>query len=207
MRSIPRFIKQICSDFQDYNMSTLQVLIRLNSLWVAATYPFGDKGRNLSIHYASEISRCIAPQIRLGNRAEIRKRAWLNTWLNLGTEDPCALKITIEDDCRIGERCTISAKNSIHLERGVVLASDVLVIDHNHAYEDATRPIRLQGVTPGGRIRIGEACRIGEGAAIIGTRGELILGRNCVVAPRAVVTRSFPPNSVISGNPASCLKH
>jgi acetyltransferase-like isoleucine patch superfamily enzyme len=33
-----------------------------------------------------------------------------------------------------------------------------------------------------------------------------VLGRNCVVAANAVVTRSFPPYSVIFGDPARVIK-
>jgi acetyltransferase-like isoleucine patch superfamily enzyme len=80
-----------------------------------------------------------------------------------------------------------------------------LLMDHAHAYEDVTNPIKVQGTTPGGRIRIEEGCRIGRGAAILCDKGELVLGRNCIVAPRAVISRSFPPNSVISGNPGRVL--
>jgi acetyltransferase-like isoleucine patch superfamily enzyme len=179
-----------------------RVLTKLNSVWVAATYPFAGKSRDLSLHYASEISRRLATRIRLGNRVEIGK----HTWLHLGMEGAHEIKITMEDGCRIAARCTITAKNSIYLERDVVLGSDVLVMDHNHAYEDVSTPIKRQGPTPGGRIRIGEGCRIGQGAAVLCDRGELVLGRNCVVAAGAVVTRSFPPDSVLSGNPARAVQ-
>ncbi len=175
-----------------------QVMTKLYTLWACATYPFAARGRNLSLHYASEISRCVATRMSLGNRVQIEK----HTWLTLGMEGPHELKIIIEDDCQIGARCSITAKNNIRLDRGVILESDVLLMDHAHAYEDVTNPIKVQGPTPGGRIRIEEGCRIGQGAAILCDKGELVLGRNCIVTPRAVISRSFPPNSVISGNPA-----
>jgi acetyltransferase-like isoleucine patch superfamily enzyme len=177
-----------------------RVLTKLNSLWVSATYPFA--GRNLSLHYASDISRRLASHIRLGSRVEIGKHTWLST----GSEDNHEIRVTIEDDCCIGARCTISAKNSIHLERDVVLASDVLIIDNNHAYEDVATPIAQQGTTPGGTIRVEEGCRIGSGVAVVCEKGELILGRNSIVAPRSVITRSFPPHSVLSGNPARIVR-
>jgi acetyltransferase-like isoleucine patch superfamily enzyme len=79
-------------------------------------------------------------------------------------------------------------------------------MDHSHAYEDITVPIREQGVTEGGRIRIGQGSWIGFGAAIVCPKGELTLGRNCVVGANSVVTRSFPPYSVIAGNPAKVVK-
>lgn len=191
-------LHQASAGFDDHEGFFSRVLTKLNSLWVSVTYPFASCGRNLSLHYASEISRTLATRIQLGTRVAIGK----HTWFHLGMEGEHTIKIAIEQDCRIGARCTMSAKNSVHLERNVMLASDVLVMDHNHAYEDVTTAIWRQGPTPGGRIRIGEGCRIGQGAAILCDKGDLVLGQNCEVAPGAVVTRSFPADSVISGNPA-----
>ena len=201
-----RSIHQTRSDFEDRERFFSRVLTKLNSMWVDKTYPFAAKGRNVSLHYASEISRSLAPHFRLGNRVEIGRDAWFHTWCTACTESRHAVKFEIEDDCRVGARCTITAENSIHLERGVVLEPDVLITDHAHAYQDVSRPISLQGATPGGRIRIQEGCRIGRGAAILCEKGELVLGRNCVVAPGAVVARSFPAGSMLSGNPARAIR-
>lgn len=201
MKSMPRPIHETRSDSEDRDGFFSRILTKLNSLWVSATYPFARKGRNMSLHYGSDISRRLAPLIRLGNRVEIGNRAWLSH----GWEDN-EIKITIDDDCRIGARCTISAKNSIHIERDVILGSDVLLIDNNHVYEAVTTPISQQGTSAGGRIRIREGCRIGHGVAILCERGELVVGRNCVVSPGAVVLRSSPPDSVLSGNPARVVQ-
>lgn len=202
MRRKLRPIHQASVGFADREGLFSRVLTKLNSLWVRATYPFAGKGRKLSLHYASEISRCLAPRIRLGHCVQIGK----HTWFHLGMDDAHEVKITIEDNCRIGPRCTISAKNSIYLEHDVVVAADVLVMDHGHAYQDPSKPISAQGATQGGRIRIKERCRIGQGAVVLCDKGELVLGQNCVVAEGAVVTRSFPSDSVLSGNPARVVQ-
>lgn len=177
-------------------------LTKLYTLWLSATYPFASIGRNLSIHYTCRLNRAKAPQIKLGSSVVIKKDAWLNViWEAIG--EP---KIIIEDNCRIGARSIISAKNCIHLERDVTLDSSVLIMDHSHGYEDISRPCREQFPPPGGRIRIGEGCRIGHGAAVVCPRGELVLGPNCVVLPNSLVTASAPPYSVISGNPARVIE-
>jgi acetyltransferase-like isoleucine patch superfamily enzyme len=183
-----------------------RILTKLHSLWVTSTYPFAGKGRKISLHYASEISRTFAPLIRLGNRVEVGKHTWFHTWYTPGLSGIQDVKITIEDDCLIAPRCTITAKNSIHFEHGVILGSDALIMDHNHAYENVGLPIKDQGCTLGGRIRIQEGCRIGNGVVILCDKGELVLGRNCVVTPGAVIYRSFPPDSVVSGNPARAMQ-
>lgn len=69
-----------------------RVLTKLNSLWVSATFPFAGRGRSLSLHYASDISRRLAARILLGNRVEIGKHTWLST----GSEDNNELQVTIE---------------------------------------------------------------------------------------------------------------
>lgn len=172
---------------------------KLHSWWVRSTYPFASSGRNLSMHRTALLSRRVAQGIEIGNNVIIRNHAWINTF---GLDGPDDVKIRIGDECVINAQCVISAKNSIHLERGVMLSMCSLVMDHNHAYEDTDRLILNQGLTEGGRIVIEEGCWIGHGAAIVCNEGELVIGRNSVVGSNALVTRSFPPNSVIVGNPA-----
>jgi acetyltransferase-like isoleucine patch superfamily enzyme len=144
----------------------------------------------------------MAPRIKLGSSVIMGK----DVWLNIIPEAPCEVIIVIDDNCRLAARTWISAKNHIHVERDVHLGPSVLIMDHGHAYENPNVPINKQVATPGGRIRIERGCRIGQGAVILCTRGELVLGQNCVVAPNAVVLRSAPPYSVISGNPARVVE-
>jgi acetyltransferase-like isoleucine patch superfamily enzyme len=98
------------------------------------------------------------------------------------------------------------AKNSIHIERDVLIGQSVLIMDHDDVPEDATVSSSGYGLKEGGRIRIGQGSWIGYRAAIVCRSGELVLGRNCVVGANAVVTRSFPPYSVIFGNPAKVIR-
>lgn len=175
-----------------------RVMSKLYSRWIVALYPFATRGNKLTIHFPFRLDRREANQISLGNSVTLGKDAWLNT---VG-ENNGDVKIVIEDNCNIGARDIFSARNSIHIERDVMIATSVLIQDHHHAYEDVTLPISQQGVTSGGRIRIGQGSWIGQGAAIVCNEGELVIGANCVVGSNALVTRSFPPNSVIIGNPA-----
>lgn len=180
-------------------------LTKLYSIWVSLAYPFASKGHDLSIHYTAILRRTAAHRIKLGSSVIIGKDAWIN--IPTPPEERGEPVIVIDDNCRIGRNCQVSGKNCIHLERDVILSPSVLVVDHNHAYEDVTVPICEQGITEGGRVRIGQGSWIGFGAAVICPKGELTLGHNCVVGANSVVLRSFPPYSVVAGNPARMVKH
>jgi len=184
--------------FEDPLSYVSRAATKLFSWWVLATYPFASIGRRVSLHYTCRLSRRAANQISLGHAVCLGKDAWLNTVGETSAEP----KIVIGDNCNIGARDIFSAQNLICIEDDVMIATSVLIQDHHHAYEDVSLPISQQGVTPGGRIRIERGCWIGQGAAIVCNEGELVIGRNCVIGSNALITRSFPPYSVIVGNPA-----
>ena len=90
--------------------------------------------------------------------------------------------LTIGDDCIIGQYF------SCHPE--------------NHHFSDGNTLIRHQGVSRKGII-IGNNCWIGSKVTIL---DGVEIGDGCVIAAGAVVTTSFPANSVIGGVPAKLLK-
>jgi acetyltransferase-like isoleucine patch superfamily enzyme len=177
---------------------------KLHSMWLALTYPFASLGSNVSLHRSCDLARSVARWIAIGNSVQLRKDVWVNIPIVPSTDAPV---IILEDGCKIGCRSVISAKNRVSLGRGTILAPSVLIMDHNHAFEDVTAPIGEQGATEGGTIRIEEGCWIGFGAAIVCGQGELVIGRNSVVGANAMVSRSVPAYSVVTGNPARVVKH
>lgn len=180
-----------------------RALTKLYSAWVRLTYPFAAIGRKVSIHYTCRLKRPTAHLVKLGNSVIFGKDAWLVVSIMKAMKEPA---IVIDDSVIINDRVQISATNSIHIERDVIISAAVLIQDHNHGYEDVTKPVREQPITEGGRIRIEQGSFVGRGAAIICTKGELVVGRNCVIAANAVVLRSCPPYSVVFGNPARVVR-
>ena len=179
-----------------------RILNKLHSTWLRFAYPFASLGARVSIHYSCDVRNPWL--IQIGNRVIVDKDVWLHPVLP--EEEKSGPTIILDDGCLIARRCQISARNCVHIERDVLLSASVLITDNSHEYEGADTRIKDQGFMPGGRVRIGEGCWIGHGAAIVCTQGELVLGRNCVVSANAVVTRSFPPFSVIAGNPARVVR-
>lgn len=172
----------------------------LYSAWVRTTYPFASLGRGVTFHYTWDFRRYAAHRVKLGNDVEIGKDVHFGVYCPNGEKgDPM---LVIDDGCIINRRVQFSAKNCIHVEAHVVISASSLIMDHNHEFDDATLPIKAQGLSAGGTIRIEKGCWIGHGAAIVCNQGELVLGRNTVVAANALVTKSCPPHSVLIGNPA-----
>ena len=193
---------RIYTDYSDPLGLIARARTKFHTLWLSLSYPFASLGVQVSIHHSVDLQRPMARRIRLGNRVVIGKDAWLNV-LDHEKDQPAVI---VDDDCVVARRCQISAKNCIHLEYGVILSASAILMDHNHAFEDVSLAIREQGATDGGVIRIERGCWIGHGAAIVCDSGELVIGRNSVVAANALVTRSFPAYSVIAGNPARVVK-
>jgi acetyltransferase-like isoleucine patch superfamily enzyme len=178
------------------------VLNKLFTIWVRATHPFASIGKDVIFDYTCKLQN--TGLIALGSFVVVGKDAWVHADPSPMNESSPAL--TIGNNCYIGRRSHIAAANRIDIGHDVIISASVLMEDRGHAFSDVTRPIREQGFTHGGTIRIGAGSWIGQGAIIICSSGELALGRNCVVAANAVVTRSAPDYSVLSGNPARIVR-
>ena len=181
----------------------IRISNRLRTWWMKTNYPFASVGKDFYAHYSLNLRRSISPYVQIGDSVLLDHEVWINI--------PVApahggAAVIFDDGVKIGRRCMITAANRIHFERDVILGPQVLVMDHNHAFEDINVPIKYQGITSGGTVRIEEGCWIGYGAVILCSKGELVIGRHSVVGANAVVSRSIPPNSVVSGNPARVVK-
>jgi acetyltransferase-like isoleucine patch superfamily enzyme len=178
-------------------------LTKARTIWMQRTYPFAGFGRGVSIHYSCDIRRSAASRIRIGNSVYIAPGTWLNIPEPAIDAEPA---IILENGCKIGRRCMISAKNRVHLEEDVLFGPSVLITDHSHEFSDPEMPIHAQGLTDGGTVLIERNCWLGHGAAVICTSGDLSVGRNSIIGANSVVTSSVPPFSVVTGNPARVVR-
>ena len=174
-----------------------------NSIWLGLTYPFGEFGRRVSIHYTCDIDRSYSHKIRIGNSVLLDREVWVNVPV---VSDGLKPSIIIGAGSNIGRRSVISAINHIEIRENVLLAPAVFVTDHNHEYSNPRVPIMSQGVSGGGTVTIEENCWLGYGSMVLSGSGDVVIGRNSVVAAYAVVTGSCPPFSVLVGCPARVVK-
>lgn len=136
--------------------------------------------------------------MRIGSRVHLQDRVWLNV-----VSDLSAVSLSIGDDCDLGRGCFLSAHTSVILEKSVLLAPNVCISDHSHAFDDPTRPIIAQGITEPKPVRIGTGTWIGINAVIL---PGVTIGRNCVIGANSVVNRDIPDYSVAAGSPARIIK-
>nr|ABH03006.1 SpaU [Spirochaeta aurantia] len=140
--------------------------------------------------------------IRIGQRVHINKGLFLGAY---GPADRRG-QIVIGDDVVINYDCQVTACNSVTIGKGVLMGSRVLVTDHGHgdvSPEALALPPMERELVSKGPVVIGDHCWIGSGVAIL---PGVTLGESSVVGANAVVTRSFPPRSVIGGNPARLIR-
>ena len=110
--------------------------------------------------------------------------------------------ITIGRNCFLGEYNVIRGQGGVHIGNDVYTGPMVQMVAVNHVYQDATRPIREQGITAQG-IVIEDDVWIGANATIV---DGVTIGKGSIIGAGSVVTRDIPPYSIAVGTPAQPVK-
>ncbi|HEY1832933.1 MAG TPA: acyltransferase [Solirubrobacteraceae bacterium] len=144
---------------------------------------------------------CPKVTLEIGPNAKLRIGRW--AWIGHGSKIRVHEgEASIGAKTVMGQECTISAYQHVSIGRECIIADRVMLIDFDHGMTEVERPIRMQGIYKRD-VRVGHNTWIGYGACIL--RG-VELGDNSVIGTNAVVTKSFPPNAVLGGVPASVIR-
>ena len=110
-------------------------------------------------------------------------------------------------DIEIGDYSGIGI--NAHIPNGTIIGDYVMmgpncfILDVNHKVSDVDTPMCFQGHVPKKITRIGNDVWIGRDVHM--TPGRTIADGS-IIAMGAVLTKDFPPYSVVGGNPAKLIK-
>jgi len=151
----------------------------------------------------------IVPPFRFGGLHEIslvegviiHRDCWIHVIAGHG--DETAPKLTIQSHAAIGMGATISAARRVVIGEHVLLARNVYISDHAHAFANPGVPIRNQGLTGIAPVVIGRHSWLGQNVVVL---PGVTIGEHCVIGANAVVNSSIPDFSVAVGAPARVIK-
>lgn len=112
-------------------------------------------------------------------------------------------RISLGDNVYVGGFVQINAMHHLQIGDGCVLSEFVYISDSAHGLDPRGGLIMEQPLESKGPVTIGRNVFIGYGCVVL---HGVTLGDHCVVGARSVVTRSFPPYSMIAGSPARLVK-
>lgn len=120
--------------------------------------------------------------------------------------DNCTPHMEIGDNISLGEYSHITCANKVVIGNGVLTGRFVLITDNSHGKltkEEADIAPLIRKIHSNGPVFIGDNVWIGDKATIL---PNVSIGKGCIIAANAVVTKDVPEFSVVAGVPARIIK-
>lgn len=127
----------------------------------------------------------------------------------------CGQNVIVKSKCYFGDGSRLSVGNNSQLGQNsrlngtvkigsdVLMGPEVVMMATSHKFDLSDITINMQGEADERMIEIGNDVWIGTRAIIL---PGIKIGDHSIVGAGAVVTKSFPSNSIIGGNPAKLIR-
>ena len=109
--------------------------------------------------------------------------------------------LEIGDNSGVGINAQLSL--GIKIGNNVMMAPEVVILTSNHAHDKTDIPMMFQGSQGYKKVMIEDDVWKGQRAIIL---PGVTLKKGTIVGAGAVVTKTYPPYSIIGGNPARLIK-
>lgn len=139
-------------------------------------------------------------RISVGSDVFVGAGSWLQVLEGPGDEPALALG----DGTSVAGGCVLSAAWSVRLGRKVLLARNVYVSDHVHAFRDLERAVLDQGVDRVEPVEIGDGAWLGQNVVVC---PGVSIGRGAVIGANSVVREDVPDYAVAVGAPARVVRY
>ena len=144
-----------------------------------------------------------SPQnVSVGKNTSIMSHCIIGTYTVNGHEP----QLKLGDNVSLGEYSHITCANKVTIGDGVLTGRFVLITDNSHGNNTtATADIAplARDIQSNGPVCIGENVWIGDKVTIL---PNVTIGKGCIIAANAVVTKDVPEYSVVAGVPAKVIK-
>lgn len=138
-------------------------------------------------------------RISIGSDVYVGAGSWLQVLDGIDRH----VALAIGDGTSIAGSCVLSAALRVRVGRKVLLARNVYIADHSHAYADAGRAVLDQGIRQVAPVEVDDGAWLGQNVVVgPGVR----IGRGSVIGANSVVLEDVPDYCVAVGAPARVVK-
>ena len=174
-----------------------RIRTRLFTLMLVTQFKEAGSGARISPPF-----RCYGlNEIVLGKGARIERDCWIQTIPD--DKQTNEAKLVIGPYAGIGMGASISAACKVVIGEYALLARNVYISDHAHAFENIGAPIMRQGIAGIAPVSIGRNTWLGQNVVVL---PGVTIGEHCVIGANSVVHSPIPDFSVAVGAPARVVK-
>ena len=112
--------------------------------------------------------------------------------------------IAIGNSVYLNSGCVIYSGNGVEIGSNVLIAANCVIAATDHRFTDTTLPIRKQGFTNKGGIKIRNNVWIGANSTIL---DGSVIGEGAVISAGSVVRGNVDPYSLYGGVPAVKIRN